>query len=57
MTNPSKYIQIIGAVIYATALFYTKLTFRRTKRRSNNIFNELRNLDLKLTKIPSEPKI
>ena len=59
MVNPSEYIQIIGAGIYATALFYTILTFRRTKRLdqitlSNNIFSELRNLDLELAKIPLE---
>ena len=40
------------------ALFFTIVTFRRTKRLdqitlSNNIFSELRNLDLELAKIPS----
>ena len=39
------------------ALFFTIVTFRRTKRldqitQSNNIFSELRNLDLELAKIP-----
>lgn len=58
---PSEYIQIIGTGIYANALFYTILTFKRTKRLdqitlSNNIFNELRNLDLEIAKIPLEPK-
>ena len=38
-------------------LFFTIVTFRRTKRLdeitlSNNIFSELRNLDLELAKIP-----
>ena len=61
MLSPSEYIQIIGAGIYATALFYTILTFKRTKRLdqislSNNIFNELRKLDLEIAKIPLEPK-
>lgn len=48
----------MSAGIYAMALFFTIVTFRRTKRPdqitlSNNIFNELRNLDLELAKIPS----
>jgi hypothetical protein len=58
MLIPSEYIQIISAGIYAMALFFTIVTFRRTKRLdqitlSNNIFCELRNLDLELAKIPS----
>jgi len=58
MVIPSEYIQIISAGIYAIALFFTIVTFRRTKRLdqitlSNNIFSELRNLDLELAKIPS----
>jgi hypothetical protein len=58
MVIPSEYIQIISAGIYAIALFFTIVTFRRTKRLdqitlSNNIFGELRNLDLELAKIPS----
>jgi hypothetical protein len=32
MVIPSEYIQIIAAAIYAIALFYTIMTFRRTKR-------------------------
>jgi hypothetical protein len=53
----AEYIQIIAAGIYATALFYTIVTFRRTKRLdqltlSNNIFFELRDLDRELAKIP-----
>jgi hypothetical protein len=58
MVTSAEYIQIISAGIYAMALFFTIVTFRRTKRLdqitlSNNIFNELRNLDLELAKIPS----
>jgi hypothetical protein len=52
------YIQIIVAGIYAIALFYTIVTFRRTKRLdqitlSNTIFSDLRELDRELAKIPS----
>ena len=55
----SDYIQIITAAIYAAALFYTILTFRRSKRLdqltiTNEIFLELRNLDRELAKIPPE---
>ena len=58
MVIPPEYIQIISAGIYAMALFFTIVTFRRTKRLdqitlSNNIFSELRNLDLELAKVPS----
>jgi hypothetical protein len=58
MVVPSGYIQIISAGIYAIALFYTIVTFRRTKRLdqitlSNNIFGELRDLDRELAKIHS----
>lgn len=58
MIVPSEYIQIISAGIYAIALFYTIVTFRRTKRLDqitllNNIFSELRDLDRGLAKIPS----
>jgi hypothetical protein len=53
------YLQIITAAIYAAALFYTILTFRRSKRIdqltiTNEIFLELRNLDRELAKIPRE---
>jgi hypothetical protein len=45
MTIPSEYIQIFGAVIYATALFYTIQHFGAQKddhiTLSYNIFNEL----------------
>jgi hypothetical protein len=58
MVAPSEYLQIISAGIYAAALFFTIVTFQRTKRLdqialSDNIFKELQNLDLKLAKIPS----
>jgi hypothetical protein len=57
MLISSEYIQIISAGRYAMVLFFTIVTFRRTKRLdeitlSNNIFSELRNLDLELAKIP-----
>lgn len=57
MVIPSEYIQIISAGIYAAALFLTVITFRRTKRLdqialSDNIYKELRNLDLELAKVP-----
>ena len=57
MVTTSDYIQIISAVIYAEALFFTIIRFRRTKRLdqialSENIFKELRNLDLELSKVP-----
>ena len=45
MLTSSEYIQIISAGIYAMALFFTIVTFRRTKRLdqitlSNNIYSE-----------------
>jgi hypothetical protein len=59
MVTTAEYIQIIAAGIYAIALFYTIVTFRRTKRLdqitlSDRIFSELRELDRDLAKIPSE---
>ena len=55
----AEYVQIIAAGIYATALFYTIVTFRRSKRLdqlalSDRIFAELRELDKQLAKIPTE---
>ena len=55
----AEYIQIIAAGIYATALFYTIVTYRRSKRidqitLGDRIFHELRGLDRELAKIPSE---
>src|SRR5215210_6524481 len=57
MITTAEYIQIIAAGIYATALFYTIVTVRRTKRLdqitlSDRIFSELRELDRELAKIP-----
>ena len=54
----SDYIQIIVAVIYSIALLYTVVTFKRTKeldqiRITETIFNDLRELDRELSKIPS----
>jgi len=54
----SDYIQIIVAIIYAIALFYTVLTLKRTKELdqitiTETIFNDLRQLDRELSKIPS----
>ena len=55
----AEYIQIIAAGIYATALFYTIVTFRRSKRidqitLGEHIFSDLRELDRELAKIPPE---
>ena len=55
----AEYVQIIAAGIYATALFYTIMTFRHSKRldqlnMSDRIFCELRELDKELDKIPPE---
>ena len=58
MLTSSDYIQIIVALIYAIALCYTVITFKRTKeldqiRITETIFNDLRELDRELSKIPS----
>jgi hypothetical protein len=55
----AEYIQIIAAGIYATALFYTIVTFRRSKKidqitLAERIFYQLRELDRELAKIPPE---
>ena len=55
----AEYVQIIAAGIYATALFYTIVTFRRSKRLdqlalSDRIFSELRELYKELAKTPTE---
>jgi hypothetical protein len=57
MITTAEYIQIIAAGIYATALFYTIVTYRRSKKLdqitlSDRIFSELRDLDRELAKIP-----
>jgi hypothetical protein len=54
----SDYIQIIVAIIYSLALLYTVLTFKRTKEldqitTTETIFNDIRELDRELSKIPS----
>ena len=54
----SDYIQIIVAIIYAVALFYTVITFKRSKeldqiRITETIFNDLRQLDRELSTLPS----
>lgn len=59
MVTIAEYIQIIAAGIYAIALFYTIITFRRSKRfdqitLSDRIFSDLRELDRELAKIPPE---
>ena len=51
-------IQIIVAAIYALTLFYTIITFQRSKRvdqitSSGDVMNELRDVDRELEKIPS----
>jgi len=58
MEVPLDYIQIIAAAIYAIALFYTIVTFRRSKRLDKitslgDVMKELRDVDRELTKIPS----
>lgn len=52
------YIQIIVAIIYAVALFYTVITFKRSKeldqiRVTETIFNDIRQLDRELSKLRS----
>jgi hypothetical protein len=59
MSIPSEYIQIVSAGIYSIALFYTIVTFRRTKRLDqisllNKIFSDLRELDREVASMPSE---
>ena len=55
----AEYVQLIAAGIYATALFYTIVTYRRSKRidqitLGDRIFHGLRELDRELTTIPQE---
>jgi hypothetical protein len=54
----SDYIQIIVAIIYGLALLYTVISFKRTKEldqitTTETIFNDIRELDRELSKIPS----
>lgn len=56
--SSSDYIQIIVAIIYAVALYYTVRTFKRSKeldqiRVTETIFNDLRQLDRELSALPS----
>ena len=53
----SDYIQIITAGIYAAALFYTVITFRRSKKldeitQTNIITSSWRDAEVELDKIP-----
>lgn len=58
MAIASELIQIIVAGIYAITLFYTIVTFQRSKRLDQitslgDVMNELRDADRELAKIPS----
>lgn len=58
MTIASEFIQIIVAAIYAITLFYTIVTFQRSKKLDQitslgDVMNELRDVDRGLAKIPS----
>jgi hypothetical protein len=58
MALDSELIQIIVAAIYAITLFYTIVTFQRSKRVDQitslgDVMNELRDVDRELEKIPS----
>ena len=53
----SDYFQIIAAGIYAAALFYTVITFRRSKKldqmtQTNVIMYSWRDLEIELAKVP-----
>ena len=54
----SDYIQIIAAGIYAGALFYTVVTFRRSKKldqitQTNVIMSAWREMEIELDKVPT----
>ena len=58
MAIASEYLQIIVAAIYAITLFYTIVTFQRSKRIDQitslgDVMTELRDVDRELAKIPS----
>lgn len=58
LLTSSDYIQIIVAVIYAVALYYTVITFKRSKeldqiRVTETIFNDIRQLDRELSRLPT----
>lgn len=61
LLTSSDYIQIIVAVIYAVALYYTVITFKRSKeldqiRVTETIFNDIRQLDRELSKLRSSSR-
>ncbi|MCD6037097.1 MAG: hypothetical protein K0S67_985 [Nitrososphaeraceae archaeon] len=56
MAIASEYIQIIVAAIYAVTLFYTIVTFQRSKRLDQiaslgDVMNELRDVEREMAKI------
>ena len=58
MAIASEYIQIIVAAIYAVTLFYTIVTFQRSKRLDQiaslgDVMNELRDVEREMAKIPT----
>lgn len=58
LLTSSDYIQIIVAIIYAVALYYTVITFKRSKELdqitiTETIFNDLRQLDRELSNLSS----
>lgn len=58
LLTSSDYIQIIVAIIYAVALYYTVITFKRSKeldqiRVTETIFNDIRQLDRELSNLRS----
>jgi hypothetical protein len=58
MAIASEYIQIIVAAVYAVTLFYTIVTFQRSKRLDQitslgDVMNELRDVERELAKIPA----
>ena len=58
MAIASEYIQIIVAAIYAVTLFYTIVTFQRSKRLDQitslgDVMNELRDVERELARIPA----
>lgn len=57
LLQPSDYIQIIAAGIYAEALFYTVITFKRSKKldqitQTNIIMASWRDVEVELAKVP-----
>ncbi len=61
MEFPSDYIQILVAGIYAIALAYTIVTFRRSKKLDQisslgDVMKELRDVEREMAKIPPGPQ-